>query len=59
MGRGSTKLDPGSRVTLRASFSAAARRALRRAGRVALTVEVTAVEHATKDVSTAKVTLHR
>jgi hypothetical protein len=57
VGAGSAKLLPGQVTTMRARFSAAARRLVGRARRVAVRVELTAVEAGTKDTAIKTVVL--
>jgi hypothetical protein len=57
IGSGSVSLLPGQVVTLRARLTAAARRAVRHAKRVAVVVQLTAVEAGTKDKATKTVVL--
>jgi hypothetical protein len=59
IGRGSAQLLPGATVQVTSRFTAAARRALRSARRVPVTLTVRAVEGATVDQVTRKVTLKR
>jgi polysaccharide biosynthesis protein PslG len=57
IGRGTVVLQPGRPARFKAALNAAARRAWRGARRLALTVNVTASEARTVDVTTRKVTL--
>jgi hypothetical protein len=57
--RASIRIDPGAKVQVAAKLTKAAKRALRKARRVAATLQVTAVEDRTADAVTRKVTLKR